>query len=145
MFARVILTTLFAIAPLHVQAAIESDALSGSNDPDTTFVSRAIANTDDPYVEVRVMRNFADTTTLGDDPVTGAPMYPHRSVTLNYKVDCDANRLAVGEWRMFAGNLATGQIIWDQTNSGSLAFIDAVNAEMRAVMRSACPTNTASR
>lgn len=145
MFARVVLSMLFATAPLHVQAATESVALSGSNNPDTTFVSRATADSDSPYVDVRVMRDFADTTTLGNDPVTGASMYPHRSVTLNYKVDCSANRLAVSGWQMFAGNLASGQVVWKQKNTGRLGFIDAVNAEMRAVMQSACPTSTASR
>lgn len=145
MLTRIILTTLFAAAPIPVQAATESVALAGSNNSDITFVSRATTDTVDRYVDVQVLRNFADTTTLGNDSETGAPMYPHRSVTLTYKVDCDANRLAVSQWQMFAGNLATGQIVWDQKNTGRLGFIDAVNAEMRAVMRSACATNTVSR
>ncbi len=144
MLARIILTTLFAAAPLSVQALTETTAQTGSN-PDTTFLSRAPIDPGDQFVDIRVLRNFAETITLGTDPETGAALYPHRSVALSYKVDCDANRLAVSEWQMFGGNLATGQIVWDQTNSGKLGFIEAVDAEMRAVMRSACATNTVLR
>ncbi len=144
MLARIILTTLFASAPLSVQALTETAAQTGSN-PDTTFLSRAPIDAGDQFVDIRVLRNFAETITLGTDPETGAALYPHRSVALSYKVDCDANRLAVSEWQMFGGNLATGQIVWNQKNSGKLGFIDAVNPEMRAVMRSACATNTVLR
>ncbi len=144
MLARIILTTLFAAAPLSVQALTETAAQTGSN-PDTTFFSRAPIDAGEQFVDIRVLRNFAETITLGTDPETGAALYPHRSVALSYKVDCDANRLAVSEWQMFGGNLATGQIVWDQTNSGKLGFIEAVDAEMRAVMRSACATNTVLR
>ncbi len=144
MLARIILTTLFAAAPLSVQALTETTAQTGSN-PDTTFLSRAPIDPGDQFVDIRVLRNFDETITLGTDRETGAALYPHRSVALSYRVDCVANRLAVSEWQMFGGNLATGQIVWNQKNSGKLGFIDAVNPEMRAVMRSACATNTVLR
>ena len=144
MFARIIFATLFAAASVTVHAAPEWVWVAGDTS-DTSFVSRSAIYSDDQYVDVQVMRNFAETITLGDNPETGAPMYPHRSVTLNYKVDCDANRLAVSEWQMFDGNLATGQIIWYQKNADRLGFIDAVDDEMRAVMRSACATKTVLR
>ena len=144
MFARIILATLFAAASVSVHAAPEWIWVAGTTS-DTTFVSRSAINNETQHVDVQVMRNFAETVTLGNDPETGAPMYPHRSVTLTYKVDCDANRLAVSEWQMYDGNLATGQVIWYQKNVDRLGFIDAVNDEMRAVMRSACATNTVLR
>ena len=144
MFARIIFATLFAAASVSVHAAPEWVALADS-ESDTTFVNRAMMDQQGLYVDVQVLRNFADTVTLGDNPETGAPMYPHRSVTLTYTVDCEANRLAVSEWQMFDGNLATGELVWDQKNGSGLGFIPAVNPEMRAVMRSACATNTVLR
>ena len=148
MLARIILTALFAAAPLTVQGMTQSVAQSGA-DTDITFVSLTATDIADQnaaqYADIRVLRNFAATTSLGKDPETGTDIYPHRSVALTYKVDCDANRLAVSQWQMYAGTSATGKIVWDQQNTGRLGFIDAVNAEMRAVMRTACPTNTVSR
>lgn len=144
MFARIILATLFAAASVSVHAAPEWIWVAGTTS-DTTFVSRSAINNETQHVDVQVMRNFAETVTLGNDPETGAPMYPHRSVTLTYKVDCDANRLAVSEWQMYDDNLAAGEVIWYQKNVDRLGFIDAVNDEMRAVMRSACATNTVLR
>lgn len=144
MFARIIFASLFAAASVSVHAAPEWVWVAGTTS-DTTFVSRGAMNSDEQYVDIQVMRNFAETVTLGNDPQSGASMYPHRSVTLTYKVDCSANRLAVSEWQMFGGNLATGEAVWNQKNADRLGFIDAVNDEMRAVMRSACATNTVLR
>ena len=145
MVARVFIAALFAASPLYVQAVTEPVVPADVSHSELTYVSRASTGTDGRYVDVQVLRNFAGTTTLGNDPETGAAMYPHRSVTLNYKVDCDANRLAVSEWQMFDGYLATGQIVWSQKNTERLGFVDAVNAEMSAVMRSACATSTVYR
>ena len=144
MFAWVIIATLGATASPSVQDVPEWIWVAGTTS-NTTFVSRSAMNSDEQYVDVQVMRNFAETVTLGNDAESGAPMYPHRSVTLTYKVDCDDNRLAVSEWQMYDGNLATGQVIWYQKNVDRLGFIAAVNDEMRAVMRSACATNTVLR
>ncbi|UCH49082.1 MAG: hypothetical protein JSU95_04630 [Betaproteobacteria bacterium] len=144
MFTRITIALLTWTMSLSAHAAGEWVALADSNS-DTTFVNRSAINRDGQTVDVQVLRNFAETVTLGNDPETGTPMYPHRSVTLTYKVDCDANRLAVSEWQMFDGNLATGGLVWDQKNGADLGFIPAVNAEMYAVMRSACATNTVLR
>ncbi len=144
MFTRFIFATLALLASVSVQAAPEWVALAGTGS-DSTFVNRTALDTDGRYVDVEVLRNFTETITLGSDPESGAPLYPHRSVTLSYKVDCAAARLAVSEWQMFEGNLASGKLVWNQNNAGSLAFLAPVNAEMRAVLRSACATNTVLR
>ena len=144
MFARIILASLATAASLSVQAAPEWVALAGSN-ADTTFMNRTTISGQGQYVDVEVLRNFDETITLGNHSETGAPLYPHRSVTLTYTVDCATKRLAMSEWQMFDGNLAQGQVVWDQKNTNGLAFVDAVDAEMRAVLRSACATTTVSR
>ncbi|UCD68994.1 MAG: hypothetical protein JSW48_02520 [Betaproteobacteria bacterium] len=139
-FARIIIATLFAIASVSVHATPERVALAGSNS-DTTFVNRAAVNNEVQYFDEQVLRNFAETITFSSNAKTGTPMCPHRSVTLTYKVDWDANRLVVGEWQTFDGNPATGQLVWNQKNVGRLDFSDAVDVKMRT----ACATNTVLR
>jgi hypothetical protein len=141
MFLRTALVTLMTTASFGVQAAPEWVALKGANS-DATFVNPSSISAQGQFVDVEVLRDFAETITLGNDSKSGAPLYSHRSVTLTYKVDCATNRLAVTEWQMFDGNLGQGQVVWDQTNINGLAFVTAVNAEMRAVLRSACTTTT---
>ncbi len=127
-----------------VQAAPEPNARIAPSSA-TTFVQTTAAAAQGRYVDVEVLRDFADSVTLGNDPRSGAPLYSHRSVTLTYRVDCAASRLAVADWQMFDGNFGQGQVIWNQQNHDGLAFVPAVNDEMRAVMRSACATTTVAK
>ena len=133
-----------AILSLGVQAATAPGAL-GNPDPATTFVKFAATTPQGSYVDVEVLRDYADTVTLGIDTESGAPLYAHRSVALTYRVDCTAGTLAVADWQMFDGNFGQGQVVWDQENHHGLAFLPAVNNEMRAVLRSACATTTVAR
>lgn len=144
MFARLILATLAATTTFNAQAAPEWVALADTNTR-LTLVNQFTMSKQGQYVDVEVMRDFTETITLGNDAQTGAPLYPHRSVTLTYKVDCVSEKLAVSEWQMFDGNLGQGNTVWDQKNRSGLAFISAVDSEMRAVLRSACNTPTVSR
>lgn len=143
MFLRYFTAVCAAALSFGVQAATESNPLSAPSSA-TTLV-RSAAATPERYVDVEVLRDFADTVTLGNHPKSGAPLYAHRSVTLTYRVDCAAGTLAVADWQMFDGNFGQGQVIWNQQNHHGLAFVPAVNNEMRAVMRSACTTTTAAR
>ena len=144
MFAPTLLAMVLVAAPLYAKAAPEWIALEGS-DSKTTFVNQVSTDRHDQYVDVAVLRDFPELITLGNDSITDEPLYPHRSVTLNYKVDCAANRLAMSEWQMFEGNLAHGKVIWHQKNIDGLAFVTAADSEMRAVLRVACATTTVSR
>jgi hypothetical protein len=144
MSARLITAILATVVYFSVQAAPQWVALAGGN-ADATFVNRASISEAGQYVDVQVLRDLAETVTLGTDPKTGETLYPHRSVTLTYKVDCAAERLAMSEWQMYAGNFGQGKVIWDQKNMSGLAFIPAVDPEMRAVLRTACATTTVAR
>jgi len=144
MFAPTLLAMALLAAPLYVQAAPEWVALEGS-DSNTTFVNQVSIDNRGQYVDVDVLRDFPELITLGNDSITNEPLYPHRSVTLNYKVDCASNRLAMNEWQMFEGNLAQGKVIWHQKNINGLAFVTAADSEMRAVLHVACATTTVSR
>ncbi len=139
MLIRSLLAVSVAAYSLGVQAAPERTALNTPS-PATTFVKFAAAAAQSRYVDVEVLRDYADTVTLGNDSDSGAPLYSHRSVTLTYRVDCVAGTLAVADWQMFDGNFGQGQVIWNQENRNGLAFVPAVNNEMRAVLRSACTT-----
>jgi len=112
---------------------------------DTSFLDHSSVIALGEYVDANVLRNFDETIVLGTDPVSGAQMYAHRSVKLNYRVDCESRRVALTGWTMFAGNFGGGEVVWANTNWGEPAFINAVDEETRAVMISACAINTASR
>ncbi len=144
MFFRSLIAVSATALSFGVQAAAERDALTGAN-PDTTFIKLTAIAAEGRFVDVEVLRDFKDTVTLGTDAQSGAPLYPHRSVTLTYRVDCDASSLAVADWQMFDGNSGQGRRIWNQENRHGLAFLPPVNNEMRAVVRSACATRTVSR
>ena len=144
MFATIVLAMVLATSPAYVQAAPKWVALEGS-DSNTIFVNQVSTDRQDQYVDVEVLRDFPELITLGNDSITDEPLYPHRSVTLNYKVDCASNRLAMSEWQMFEGNLAQGKVIWHQKNIDGLAFMTAADSEMRAVLHLACATTTVLR
>ena len=142
-----IFRTFLAVSAMALSFGVQAapgQSLAGTNS-DTTLLKRSTVAAEGRFVDVEVLRNFADTITLGSDAQSGAPLYPHRSVALTYKVDCATSTLAMAEWQMFEGNFGQGRLIWDQENRDGLAFVPAVDAEMRAVLRSACATTTVAR
>lgn len=107
---------------------------------DASFIDRSSIDPKGMIVNVNVLRNFDQTITLGNDPVTGAPMYSHRSVRLQYVVDCESGKLAIANWKMFDGNFANGDVVWTDANWGKPQFTRAIDGESRAVLASACAT-----
>jgi hypothetical protein len=144
MIIRTMIAFFAAIVSFNVQAKTAWVALSGDN-TDTTFVKPTAIAPDGQFVDVEVLRDHAETITMGNDSRNGSPLYPHRSVTLTYRVDCTTNTLAVAEWQMHGANLGQGDTVWKQQNRDGLAFLPAVNEEMRAVLNAACATTTVSR
>jgi hypothetical protein len=110
-----------------------------------SFLDRSSINTNGQYVDVEILRNYDESIVLGNDPVSGAPMYAHRSVELSYAVDCEARNVALTGWKMFDGNFGNGHVVWADTNWGKPTFIRASDEESRAVMISACATELAAR
>ena len=144
MLLRGVLSALLLSTALNVQAAAEWVTLNGNNDG-TTFINQLALDSKGEFVDIEVMRDFEETATFGNDASSGVPLYPHRSVTLTYRVDCASNTLAVVEWQMFEGNLGEGNKVWDQQNAGGLAFLKAVDAETRGVLSAACASTTVAR
>jgi hypothetical protein len=143
MIVRSVLASAVFAASISANAASWT-AMAGNN-ADYTFVDSASFENKGELVDVDVLRDFNETLTLGNDPDTGAEMYAHRSVKLTYKVDCGNDAIAISEWKMFAGSLGNGEVVWAGKNSGKLAFTAANDEETRALLVSTCATNTASR
>ncbi|MGD8476604.1 MAG: hypothetical protein PVI98_05630 [Burkholderiales bacterium] len=144
MFKHISLVSLMLAASVAANAAPKWVQLPHST-ADTSFLDQSSVIAQGDYVDVNVLRNFEDTIVLGVDPVSGAQMYSHRSVKLSYRVDCDSRKVALTGWEMYGGNFGNGEVVWANTNWGKPAFLAAVDDETRAVMTSACATNTASR
>ena len=112
---------------------------------DLSFLDHSSINLQGSYVDVEVLRNYDETVVLGNDPVSGAEMYSHRSVKLAYRVDCDSRKVALSGWKMYAGNFGAGEVVWADTNWGEPVFVAATDAESRSVLISACATAIAAR
>ena len=97
------------------------------------------------YVDVDVMRNYKESINLGNDPVSGDAMYSHRSVKLNYVVDCESRKIAMKGWTLYDGNFGGGEVVWSDRNWGAPSFINANDEESRSVVISACATLMAAR
>jgi len=93
---------------------------------------------------VWVLRNYAQTIDLGSDPATGALQYPHRSVKIQYAVDCNNGVLAMNAWQMHSGNFADGAVVWADRHHGLLDYIAASIPEEQGAIAAACGTKTAS-
>jgi hypothetical protein len=94
---------------------------------------------------VWVLRNYPQTIDLGSDPVTGTPWYPHRSVKVQYAVDCTTGLLALNAWQMHSGNFADGAVVWADRHHGLLAYAAPSVAEEEAALAAVCGTKTALR
>ena len=144
MFDRICFTSAAMALSFTAIAAPQWAALSGNN-ADETFVDRPAYPSTNELVDVDVLRVFDEPVALGNDPVTGVELYPHRSVRLTYKVNCGSGTLAMSQWTMYDGSFGDGNVMWDVAVRDQLAFSTANDQETRAVMRSICGTSTASR
>lgn len=57
-------------------------------------------------VRITAMEDFARTEYLGE------PVYPHRSRTTTFRVDCQAGELGYESWTLHAGPRGTGGVVW---------------------------------
>ena len=135
--ALAVVTTAHAAAP---QWKLVADANASA-----AYIDRSSVTDSAGARSVWVLRNYAETLTLGLDPVTGAPWYPHRSVKVLYAVDCNAGRVALSAWEMYSGNFANGEVVWADKHYGLPAYAAPAAAEENAAIVAACSAKTASR
>ncbi len=144
MIKQLAITALLSVTAMSANAAPQWVELPHSL-ADASFLDRQSIDTRGEMVNVSVLRNFDQTIVLGNDPVSGEAMYPHRSVNINYLVDCSSGKLALAGWKMFNGNYGNGEVVWADRNWGEPVFVAAADAESRAVMNAACATAVAAR
>jgi Surface-adhesin protein E len=108
-----------------------------------TYVDRASVERVGSEVTVRVLRVYDKVLTLGNDPTTGADMYPHRSVKIRYVVDCNAGRIALESWEMYSGNLGDGEVVWADQAPGRHSFYRASTVEESHALAVACGVKAA--
>jgi hypothetical protein len=123
--------SLFALVPALTCAA----ALAAPAQDDPLAVS-AIP----PSVPVTafVVRNYADTVTLGTHVPTGVPMYPHRSARIEYAVSCAEGQIAMRGWQLYSGPDGKGQVVWGDRDYGQVALEAPQSEEERNVVAKWC-------
>jgi len=144
MIKHTVLAVAALLIPLSVHAAPQWVELPRSV-ADVSFLDHSSIHHQGQFLDVNVLRNSDKTIVLGNDPVSGAAMYSHRSAQLSYLVDCDARKVALTGWKMFEGNLGTGDVVWADKNWGEPTFVNVTDEESRAVVISACASLLAAR
>jgi hypothetical protein len=89
-------------------------------------------------VNVRVLRNYDQLITLGNDPTTNEMLYPHRSVKLGYLANCESGQLSLASSQMFSGNFGNGEAVWADKEQGAPAFMAPSNLEESSALNAAC-------
>ena len=95
-------------------------------------------------VNVRVLRNYEQLITLGNDPTTNEMLYPHRSVKLGYLANCESGQLSLASWQMFSGNFGNGETIWADKEQGAPAFMAPSSLEESSALNAACSSRVSS-
>ena len=95
-------------------------------------------------VNVRVLRNYEQLITLGNDPTTNEMLYPHRSVKLGYLANCESGQLSLASWQMFGGNFGNGETIWADKEQGAPAFMAPSSLEESSALNAACSSRVSS-
>jgi hypothetical protein len=143
MFRKVLLVTALVLPPA-VQAAPDwvqmADASFGS-----TFLDRSSIASMGKALTVQVLRSYDEVVSFGTDPETGAVLYPHRSVKVQYLADCAMRKVALDAWVLYSGNLGDGKVVWMDQHSGPAAYADPASREERYALAAACATEAAMR
>ena len=137
-----------ALASIALASSIGA-ALAGNSHlvaiaPDVTLDRSSIAAFDGAH-SVWVNRNYGEVITLGNDTQTGAPIYPHQSVDIQYVVDCVSGRLSLAAWKMFSEPDAKGDLVWsDRVEDTQYRYAPGTDEE-RGVVSQLCGSSVASR
>jgi hypothetical protein len=94
-----------------------------------------------------IERNYSEQITLGNDPDSGVAIYPHRSVQIEYAVDCASGKIRMVAWTMYSKPNAMGDLVWANRLRGADATerFTPGSQEEREVVSNSCHTSAASR
>lgn len=114
---------------------------------DVSMNRTSIVNSGPSDKSVWILRNYDRQITLGISPKTGKEMYPHRSVQIQYVVNCVQNKLNIVSWKMFNEANAEGELVWAAKAPQSDAnYRDSPSTEEeKAVTANVCGSNVGSR
>lgn len=104
----------------------------------TVFLDRGSVASAGEFVSVRILRNYDQLVTLGNDPVTNEPWYPHRSVNLGYLANCETGKVALKSWHMYSGNFGRGETVWADRQLGSPTFMVPSSNEESSALIATC-------
>lgn len=108
------------------------------NQEATVLLDLASVNKVGDLVNVRVLRNYGQLITLGNDPTTNEMLYPHRSVKLGYLANCQSGKVSLESWQMFSGNFGNGETVWADKEHGAPAFMAPASTEESSALAAAC-------
>jgi hypothetical protein len=135
-----------AIAVLTGSVAAEESywvALSS----DVSMNRTSIANAAQGEKSVWIQRNYDRLIALGTDPKTGQDVAPHRSVRIQYVVNCSQGTVNMVSWRMYRDIDGQGSSVWahDLPHADASYRHSPGTEEEKAVTAHLCGTSVGSR
>lgn len=115
--------------------------------PNVSMNRASIANAGESDMSVWIQRNYEQQITLGTDPQSGQELYRHRSVQIQYVVNCRQNKLNIVSWKLFSGNDSQGAVVLaDQAHAVDAAYrYSPMSAEEKSVAANLCGSAVVSR
>jgi hypothetical protein len=141
---RHLLSGIVLLAATSAYAAPEWVRLASADDM-VTYVDRGSVERSGDATAVRVLRSYSERVVLGNDPISRAEVYPHRSVKIRYMVQCNSGRIALDSWEMYSGNLGDGQVVWADQMPGERVYSRASTEEERFALAVSCAARAAAR
>jgi hypothetical protein len=141
--------TLFAVsfvaALSTAQAAKEPQWVALTSD--VALNRSSIADVGRGDKSVWIQRNYDELISLGVDTATGLELYPHRSVQIQYVVNCAQYKLGMVSWKMFSGVNSQGTLVWAAESQGSDASYRhrPSGEEEKSVTANVCGSSVGSR
>jgi hypothetical protein len=84
-------------------------------------------------VRITAMEDFGKTEYLGE------PVYPHRSRTTTFQVDCGSRQVGYESWTLHEGARGNGAVVWsDKADDGIAMFRPDAGSAHGKVLERAC-------
>ena len=109
---------------------------------DVSMNRASIADAGTGEKSVTIQRNYDQKINLGVDTRTGSDISPHRSVQINYVVNCPQNKLNLQSMKLYSGNNLQGEVVAADEAQGADAQYrySPMSAEEKSVAANVCGT-----
>jgi hypothetical protein len=141
MNTKLSLSLIVILAALSGSVAAEK-AYWVSLSSDFSMNRASIANAAAGEKTVTIQRNYDQQINLGVDTRTGNDISPHRSVEINYVVNCAQNKLNLRSMKLFSGNNLQGEVVAaDEAQEVDAPYrYSPMSAEEKSVAANVCGT-----